>query len=47
MARLFVLALSRPATKTEIDLVHAYAKRHGMAAACRIVMNGNEFHFVE
>jgi Protein of unknown function (DUF1553)/Protein of unknown function (DUF1549)/Planctomycete cytochrome C len=47
VGRLFELALSRPPTAREIDLVGAYARKHGMPAACRIVLNENEFHFVE
>ena len=47
VGRLIELTLSRPATAREIELVGEYARKHGMPAACRVVLNGNEFHFVE
>ena len=40
------LALGRPATSTEIKLLKAYASKHGLANACRIIFNSNEFMFV-
>ena len=44
--RLFELALGRPATSEEIAEVVVYAKKHGMANACRMILNSNEFMFV-
>jgi cytochrome c553 len=43
---LFVMTLGRPAGAEEIAAVIAYARKHGMANACRMVLNGNEFMFV-
>jgi mono/diheme cytochrome c family protein len=43
---LFVIALGRPAESEEVEAVAAYARKHGMANACRMVLNGNEFMFV-
>jgi hypothetical protein len=43
----FLLALSRPPTAAERDLLTAFAVRHGLAHACRTLMNTNEFMFVD
>jgi hypothetical protein len=43
----FRLALSRNPTDTEIARLTAYADRHGLANACRLVFNMNEFVFVD
>ncbi len=40
------LALARPATADERAAVAAYAAKHGMANACRLILNSNEFMFV-
>lgn len=40
------LALGRPATGDEITELSAYAARHGLANACRLILNSNEFMFV-
>jgi hypothetical protein len=40
------LTLNRAATAKEIELLSAYATKHGMANACRLVLNSNEFMFV-
>ena len=45
--RAYELALGRPATQRETALLAGYAGRHGMAAACRVILNCNEFMFVE
>jgi hypothetical protein len=42
----FELALSREATADELAMLSAYAKRHGLANACRLIINSNEFSFV-
>ena len=41
------LALGRVPTSKERDLLATYAKEHGLANACRIVLNLNEFVFVD
>ena len=40
------LAVGRPPTSSEAGLLQAYAARHGLANACRIILNSNEFIFV-
>ena len=42
----FRLALGRPASTDEITELSAYATRHGLANACRLILNSNEFLFV-
>ncbi len=44
---LFRLVLCREPTDAERDAVAAYAGKHGMANACRVLLNGNEFMFVD
>jgi hypothetical protein len=44
--RLYQLTCSRPATPDEIEALSAYANKHGLANACRLVLNSNEFMFV-
>ncbi|MBX9584058.1 MAG: DUF1553 domain-containing protein, partial [Gemmataceae bacterium] len=41
------VALSRPATAAERDALTAYAKDYGLANACRMILNLNEFVFVD
>jgi hypothetical protein len=41
------LALGRNPTPTERDALAAYVKEHGLANACRVVLNLNEFVFVD
>ncbi len=45
--RAFRLALQRDPTSEENADFTAYAKKHGLAAACRLLLNSNEFLFVE
>ena len=40
------LAFSRPATTEEVVLLSAYTDRHGLANTCRLILNLNEFVFV-
>jgi hypothetical protein len=40
------LILGRPATPREVELVSEYARRHGLANAVRMLLNSNEFMFV-
>jgi mono/diheme cytochrome c family protein len=46
VGRAFLLALGRPPTEKESALLSSYAARHGMANACRLLFNSNEFMFV-
>jgi hypothetical protein len=39
-------ALGREPTKKESALLTDYARRHGLANACRVILNSNEFMFV-
>jgi hypothetical protein len=41
------LALARRPTAAERDALAAYAKKHGLANACRLLFNANEFVFVD
>jgi len=41
------LALSRPPLPDERDALAAYARMHGLAAACRVLLNTSEFLFVD
>ena len=41
------LAFGRDPTAKERDALVAYAKEHGLANACRVVLNLNEFVFVD
>jgi Protein of unknown function (DUF1553)/Protein of unknown function (DUF1549)/Planctomycete cytochrome C/F5/8 type C domain len=41
------LAFGRPPTAEERDSLMAYAKKHGLAKACRVLFNANEFVFVD
>jgi len=43
----FRLALGRDPTATERDALAAHAKEHGLANACRVILNLNEFVFVD
>ena len=42
----YELILGRPATTHELEIVAAYATRHGLANAVRMLLNSNEFMFV-
>jgi hypothetical protein len=44
--RAFELALGRTPTAEEIEEMTAYASKHGLANACRLLFNSNEFMFV-
>ena len=43
----FRLALSRPPTESEHDKLTVYAVNHGLNSLCRVLMNLNEFVFVD
>ena len=34
------------ATGDEVTMLAAYARKHGMANVCRLILNSNEFVFV-
>jgi hypothetical protein len=40
-------ALNRPPTPDELAALTPYAEEHGLAAACRLLLNSNEFMFVD
>ena len=42
----FELALTRPARADESQEFAAYARKHGLASACRVLLNSNEFIFL-
>jgi hypothetical protein len=44
--RAFRLALSRPPRPEEAELLTAYAARRGLAHACRVLLNANDFLFI-
>jgi hypothetical protein len=43
----FLLAFGRPPDREERDNLAAYAKKHGLANACRLLFNANEFVFID
>ena len=43
---LYRLALGREPTARESEAISAYAAKHGLANACRVLLNSNEFMFV-
>ena len=43
----FRLALGRPPRPEETESLRAYAEKHGLANACRLILNSNEFVFVD
>jgi hypothetical protein len=45
--RAFVLALSRPPSANEVASLAAYAKANGLENTCRVILNLNEFTFVD
>ena len=47
VGRAFALATGRQPTATERATLAAHAERHGMASACRLLFNLNEFVFVD
>src|SRR5436309_8762623 len=46
IAAAYQLALNRAPTASEAAMLKAYAAKHGLANACRIILNSNEFMFV-
>ena len=45
--RAYRLAFGRPPTRNESQAMTAYIERHGLANACRLLFNANEFMFVD
>ncbi len=43
----FTRALGRPPRRAERDALAAYARKHGLANACRLLFNANEFLFID
>ena len=41
------IALARSPTEAELDELSRFADKHGLANACRVVLNLNEFAFVD
>ncbi len=46
IAAAYQLALGRAPTKSEAKELVAYAAKHGLANTCRVILNSNEFMFV-
>jgi mono/diheme cytochrome c family protein len=42
----YELALGRPPTSAEVEILVTYATKHGLPNACRVILNCNEFMFV-
>ena len=47
VTRAVELAWLRKPSESEVREFEAYVKKHGLAAFCRILLNSNEFLFVE
>jgi hypothetical protein len=47
VAALYRLLLGREPTAKETQAVAGYAAKHGLANACRVLLNSNEFVFVD
>jgi hypothetical protein len=45
--RAYKLALSRPPRPDETRLLRAYAQKHGLVNACRLLLNNSEFVFID
>jgi hypothetical protein len=46
LARAFELAYGRPATADELAASSEFARQHGLAAFCRVLLNANGFLYV-
>jgi hypothetical protein len=47
LSRAWSLALSQPPSPGELAQLRPYAEAHGLAAACRLILNTNAFFFVD
>jgi hypothetical protein len=45
--RAYWLAVSRSASDDERDAIGTFVERHGLAALCRVLLNSNEFMYVD
>lgn len=45
--RAFQLAFAREPSAEELTALETYAKREGLENACRVILNLNEFSFVD
>ncbi len=45
--RAFELAFLRPGTDTEISSAEKFCTGHGLAALCRLLLNANEFVYID
>ena len=43
----FLLALAREPKEDELAALEDYAKREGLENACRVILNLNEFSFID
>ncbi len=43
----FFSAVGRPPEDNELDMLEGFARRHGLSNACRLILNLNEFAFVD
>ncbi len=46
VTELFLLAYQRPPQPAELSSASAFCEKHGLAALCRVVLNSNEFLYV-
>ncbi len=47
VAAAFTLALARSPNPSELETLNDYAAEHGLAATCRLILNLNEFSFID
>jgi hypothetical protein len=47
ITRLYQLAYGRPPGEDELKQLQPFVEQHGLAALCRVVMNSNEFLYVD
>ncbi|MEZ5324351.1 MAG: DUF1553 domain-containing protein [Verrucomicrobiales bacterium] len=47
ISELFVRVYSRAAMPAELESVAAYARMHGLANACRVIINSSEFLYLQ
>ncbi|MCA9019949.1 MAG: DUF1553 domain-containing protein, partial [Planctomycetaceae bacterium] len=46
VTELFLLAYQRPPQPAELSTASAFCEKHGLSALCRVVLNSNEFLYV-
>jgi hypothetical protein len=47
IAAAYQLAFGREPQPEEVELLTAYTAKHGLANTCRLILNSNEFLFVD